>query len=161
MKLPSYTINLLVFVIIVAGIRAWQQRDMVSGTAPALHGITVSGLPYELPTHPAKPMLVHFWGSWCPICRAEQGTISDIARDQNVISVAMQSGKTEEVVRYMQQQGLTFPAINDADGIISRSWGVNALPASFIIGTDGKIRFIEVGYTTSLGLKLRLWLAGM
>ena len=154
-----YVINILVFVVIIAGVRLWQHRDMVSGAAPVLHGTTITGLPYELSTHPQKPVLVYFWGSWCPICRAEQGTIADIAHDQNVISVAMQSGKQEEVVRHMQQQGLEFPAINDPDGIISKSWGVNAVPASFIIGTDGKIRFIEVGYTTSIGLKLRLWLA--
>jgi thiol-disulfide isomerase/thioredoxin len=160
-KWRGYVINLLLFVVIVAGIRVWQQRDMVSGVAPALHGITLAGLPYELPTHPTQPVLVHFWGSWCPICRAEQNTIADIAHDHpNVISIAMQSGRQEDVVRYMREQGLSFPVVNDPDGSIAKTWGVNAVPASFIIGTDGKIRFIEVGYTTSVGFKVRLWLAG-
>jgi hypothetical protein len=38
---------------------------------------------------------------------------------------------------------------------------VHAVPASFIIAADGQIRFVEVGYTTGMGLRLRLWLAGM
>jgi len=33
------------------------------------------------------------------------------------------------------------------------------VPASFIVDTDGKIRYVEIGYTTGIGLRLRLWLA--
>ena len=147
---------------LVVGIRTWQQRDIVSGTAPPLQGVTLAGTSYKLPAHPAKPVLVHFWATWCPICRTEQGAIDAIAHDHpEVITVAMQSGKQEDVIRFMQQQGLTFPALNDTDGSISHAWGVNAVPASFIISPDGKIHFVEVGYTTGFGLRLRLWLAGL
>ncbi len=144
------------------GIRAWQQRDMVSGVAPDLQGITLAGQPYRLPVHPAKPVLVHFWATWCPICRTEQGSITSIAHDDpNVITIAMQSGKPEEVARYMREQGIVFPVVNDPDGSLSNAWGVHAVPASFIIAPDGQIRFVEVGYTTGIGLRLRLWLAGV
>jgi peroxiredoxin len=73
----------------------------------------------------------------------------------------MQSGTAIEVTRFMREQGLSFPALNDHDGSISHAWGVNAVPASFIISPDGKIRFVEVGYTTGIGLRFRLWLAGL
>jgi alkyl hydroperoxide reductase subunit AhpC len=33
------------------------------------------------------------------------------------------------------------------------------VPASFIVDTDGKIRHVEIGYTTGAGLRFRLWLA--
>ena len=154
--------EVLLFIAVVAAIRGWQQRDMISGAAPALQGITLAGQPYKLQAHPAHPVLVHFWATWCPVCRAEQGSIAAIAQDNpDVVSIAMQSGKADEVVRYMREQGIAFPALNDADGSISAAWGVHAVPASFIIGPDGQIRFVEVGYTTSLGLRLRLWLAGI
>ncbi len=161
-RFKKWAVEVLVFVIVVAGIRAWQQRDMVSGIAPPLQGITLAGLPYELPAHPDKPVLVHFWATWCPICRTEQGAIQAIAHDHpQVITVAMQSGTAIEVTRFMREQGLSFPALNDRDGSISHAWGVNAVPASFIISPDGKIRFVEVGYTTGIGLRFRLWLAGL
>jgi peroxiredoxin len=159
-KWRGYALNVLVFVILVAGIRIWQQRDMVSGTAPALQGLTLAGMPYKLPAHPEKPVLVHFWATWCPICRAEQGSIAAIAHDHlGTITVAMQSGSTEQVARHMREQGIDFPVVNDQDGKLSGAWGVHAVPASFIIAPDGRIRFVEVGYTTGIGLRLRLWLA--
>jgi peroxiredoxin len=158
----NLAINLLVFIVVMAGIRFWQQRDIASGPAPALQGTTLAGQPYKLPAHPVRPVLVHFWAAWCPICRTEQGAITAIAHDDpNVITIAMQSGKPEEVTRYMREQEIAFPVLNDADGSIAASWGVHAVPASFIISPDGQIKFVEVGYTTGIGLRLRLWLAGL
>ena len=161
-KWRGYVLNVLVFVILVAGIRIWQQRDMVSGAAPALQGVTLAGVPYTLQAHPDKPVLVHFWATWCPICRAEQDSIAAIAHDHpDMITVAMQSGSAEQVARHMREQGTDFPVVNDQDGKLSSAWGVHAVPASFIIAPDGRIRFVEVGYTTGIGLRLRLWLAGL
>lgn len=161
-KWRGYAINALLFIVVIAGIRMWQQRDMVSGAASVLQGSTLAGMAYQLPAHPEHPVLVHFWASWCPICKAEQSAINEIARDDSsVITVAMQSGKPEEVVKHMQEQGLSFSVVNDPDGLISNAWGVHAVPASFVISTDGKIRFVEVGYTTGIGLRLRLWLANL
>jgi peroxiredoxin len=158
----GYAVNVLLFVFAIVAIRAWQQRDMVSGSAPQLQGTTLAAYPYTLSAHPAHPVLVHFWATWCSICRTEQNSIAAIAHDEpEVITVAMQSGKQEEVVRYMHEQGISFPVVNDADGRIASAWGVHAVPASFIIDRNGQIRFVEVGYTTEIGIRVRLWLAGM
>ena len=157
-----YAINAVLIIAVVAGMRAWQQRDMVSDIAPELKGVTLNHQHFELPAQPATPTLVHFWATWCPICRTEQGNIVAIARDYpNTITVAMNSGLNNEVKRYMQEQGIAFPTVNDPDGSISEVWGVHAVPASFIIAPDGKIRFVEVGYTTEIGLRMRLWWAGV
>lgn len=154
-------LELLLFIVIIMGVRAWQQRDIVKGVAPPLSGSLLDGKPFVLAANPAQPVLVHFWATWCPICRAEQGSIESLAQDNpNVITVAMQSGNSAAVQQYMGEQGVSFPVVNDEAGQISASWGVNAVPASFIVDRDGKIRYVEIGYTTGVGLRLRLWLAG-
>lgn len=150
----------LIVIVIIFGVRTWQQRDMVKGVAPPLAGQLLDGKPFVLPVKPSQPILVHFWATWCPICKAEQDTIASLAQDNtNVITVAMQSGKGSAVQQFMSEQGISFPVINDADGQLSAMWGVGAVPASFVIDTDGKIRHLEVGYTTGWGLRFRLWLA--
>ncbi len=155
-------LEVLLFIILIMGVRAWQQRDIVEGLAPPLNGVLLDGKSFVLPVKPAQPVLVYFWASWCPICRATQGSIESLARDNpNVITVAMQSGNSGAVQQYMREQGVSFPVINDAEGQVSAAWGVQAVPASFIIDTDGKIRFVEIGYTSEIGLRLRLWLAGL
>jgi peroxiredoxin len=156
------TFHLLLLIALIAGIRAWQQRDMANGNAPPLQGSLLDGSTYALPARPGEQVLVHFWATWCSICRAEQDSIAAIAQyHPNTITVAMQSGSDAEVAKHVSVQGLRFPVLNDTDGSISSVWGVHAVPASFIINPDGQIRFVEVGYTTALGLRFRLWLAGV
>ena len=151
--------EILFIVALVVGIRAWQQRDIPAGPAPALRGELLDGKPFMTP-RPGSPLLVHFWAIWCPVCRTEQASIQDLARDNpNVVTVAMQSGSNAEVEKFMRSQALDFRVLNDPYGRLAASWGVHAVPASFIVDTDGSIRFVEFGYTTEIGLRLRLWLA--
>ncbi len=152
-------VEALVLVALVAGVRAWQHRDVVSGTAPSLRGALIDGTPYALSSAPSQPVLVHFWATWCQICGVEQGVIENISHDHAIITVAMQSGGRDEVAGYLRDQHLSFPVLNDPDGQISAAWGVHAVPTSFVVDRSGKIRFVEIGYSTSLGLQLRLWLA--
>jgi thiol-disulfide isomerase/thioredoxin len=147
--------------LLILGIRAWQQRDLVTGPAPELAGVGLDGKPVSLLSLRGRPVLVHFWATWCPVCRAEQGSIDALAREYPTVTVAMQSGNAQAVGRHLQNEALRFPVINDPDGVIAGQWGVRAVPASFVVDADGQIRFVEIGYTTGIGLRLRLWLAGL
>ena len=151
--------EIVVIVVLILVVRAWQQRDVASGLAPALAGQLLDGRQYVLAPSAGQPVLVHFWATWCPICRLEQGSIESLARDYPTITVAMQSGDALSVEQHLKREGLHFPVINDPDGRVAASWGVRAVPASFIVDAAGRIRFVEIGYTTYLGLRLRLRLA--
>ena len=103
-------IEAMLIAALIIGIRTWQQRDIVSGPATSLAGTLQDGKSFTLAAKPAQPVLVHFWATWCPICRAEQSTIAAIAHgNANVITVAMQSGSRDEVVKYLSEQKLNFP----------------------------------------------------
>lgn len=154
-------LQLLLLVAIIAGIRFWQQRDMVRGAAPPLSGVLLDGKSVTSPMRDGQPLLVHFWATWCPICSAEQGSIESLSKDYPTLTIAMQSGSDAEVLQHLRKENLSFAVQNDPDSIISRQWGVRAVPASFVIDAHGRIRFAEVGYTTGIGLRLRLWWAGL
>lgn len=149
----------LLVVLLLAGVRAWQQRGAASGPAPALAGELLDGSAYSLAAAQSRPVLVHFWATWCAICRAEQGSIDAVAREHPVVTVAMQSGSAADVRRHLHKESLRFAVLNDPEGVIAARWGVRSVPSSFIVDAQGQVRFLEVGYTTGIGLRLRLWWA--
>ncbi|WP_345972072.1 protein disulfide oxidoreductase [Sulfurimonas diazotrophicus] len=117
------------------------------------------GLAYDSSVQPDKPYILHFWATWCPVCHAEAGNIDVLAKDEKVITVAVKSGGLEKIGEYMKANGLSFPVINDQNGAIAEAFKIGVFPTTIIVDRDGKVFWAESGYTTTWGLKLRLWLA--
>ncbi|MFZ5482914.1 MAG: protein disulfide oxidoreductase [Pseudomonadota bacterium] len=144
-------------------IQAWQQRDVPAGPAPEFMGILADGSPISLTEwrlrHPGRAMGLHFWAEWCPICATEESSISALMADYPVLTVAMQSGPAPQVAAYLAKQGLPWPAVVDADGQISRRYGLKGVPALVVIDPAGQIRSVSTSYTTSIGMRIRLWWA--
>lgn len=146
---------------VVFAVRAYQQRDAVSGVAPAFEARALDGTPVALADYRGKPVLVHFWASWCGVCRASQSNFDAVARDWPVLSVASHSGSAAQVAAYVEQHGIEPRVVVDASSALAKRFGVSAFPTSFVLDADGKIRHVEVGYTTEAGLRARLWLASL
>ncbi len=158
-KLRGWLIDALLIVAIFVGIQFWMQRGMAQGDAPDFKTILTGGQAVELSDYRGSPLLLHFWASWCPYCNFEQGSITDLAKDSQVLTVAFQSGDRTEVIAFMEKKGIQkWPVISDEDGKLAQSYGVSAVPSTFIIDGKGKIRFKTAGLTSKWGLQLRLWL---
>ncbi|MEN8213079.1 MAG: protein disulfide oxidoreductase [Pseudomonadota bacterium] len=149
----------IVILAIIAGVNLWRTRDMVSGAAPSLAAVTLDGEHFDLKTFSGKPLFVHFWAEWCPICAFEEETIQSLSEEYELISVALSSGNDETLRNYMRESGLDFQVINDGDGQFAADWGVMAVPATFVIDAAGEIRFTEMGYSSKIGLVFRHWIA--
>jgi len=154
-------IQLTLLVIVYIGLQVWQSRNAMTGQAPPINAILLSGEQVSLADYKGKPILVHFWASWCPVCRFEEANISAIAEDHAVLTFASQSGGANEVRTYSKQRDLRFPIIEDELGEWAQLYGVRGYPSSFIIAADGSIYDVEVGYSSEWGLRLRLFLAGL
>lgn len=153
--------ELLVLLALLLAVEAFLTRDAARGPAPALSATLADGRPFALEQLRGRPALVYFWGTWCPVCRTEQGAIDALATDVPLLTVALQSGPPAEVNAYLDRHGLHWATVADEDGRIARQWGVVGVPAVFVLDGDGDIRFVTRGYTTGLGLRLRLWWAGL
>jgi len=103
-----------------------------------------------------KPLLLHFWATWCPTCKLEASTISMLSKDYEVLSIAVNSGSDTSLKNYMKEQGLNFKVLNDQEGTFAKSFDVQAYPTTFIYNKEGELAFSEVGYTTYAGFLLRL-----
>jgi len=152
-------LEVVVLVAIYFTAKSYVQRNLVSGAAPEISASFIDGSPIQLAQYRGKPLLLHFWATWCSICRLEQSSIQSLSHSYQVVTIAMQSGEGQKVQEFMRQESLNFPAIADAGGEISQLYGVNAVPTSFILDSNGKIKFTETGFSSEWGLRLRLWLA--
>jgi len=141
--------------------RAFVDRELAGGTAPEIQSATVDGKAFELSQFEGKPALIYFWASWCSICKAMRHSIDAIADDYPVMTLALQSGDAAEVKRFMKTQRISIPVVPDPDGVIGRRFGIHGVPAAFVLGPDGAIRFATTDYTSEPGLRVRLWLAGI
>ena len=163
----SHALTLLLLVLLYAAIQAWQTRNLARGLAPSFSAPSAdlrnaSGL-VDLDawrkTHVGQAVALHFWAEWCPICRAEEHSISRVQRDWPLLGVAMQSGDAARVQSVLRTRQLDWLTAVDADGKIARRYGLQSVPAFVVVDAQGRIRFAEVGYTSEVGMRLRLWWA--
>ena len=156
-KIIGIVLQVLLLVAVYFSLRAWKSKDFIEGAAPVINATTLQGEPFDLRAHRSKPVLVHFWATWCHICQFENSNIVNIAKDYDVITLASWSESAAQVKAYLQKEKLDFPVIVDEDGEWAKVYGVRGVPASFVIDKAGVIQFIETGYTSEIGLRLRLW----
>ncbi len=105
-----------------------------------------------------KPILIHFWATWCPTCKLEASNIQRISQNYEVLTIAVNSGSNKDIKKYMKERGLSFRFINDADGYFATKFNISAYPTTFIYDKDKNLVFSDVGYTSTLGLYARmLW----
>jgi len=155
----KWPLEILFFVLLYFILRGFMQGDVIAGKAPDIQATTIEQQAFKLHTASPKPVLVHFWATWCGICRLEQDSIEALSKDYNVITIAMQSGSDEEVKAYLKENKLSFKVINDVDGEFVQDYGISGVPASFIVNSENDINFSEVGFTSGWGLRFRLWLS--
>ncbi len=112
---------------------------------------------YTIPTD--KPILIHFWASWCPICEFEAPNIEEVSKDYEVITIAVQSGSDEAIQRYLDEHKLKFKVVNDEDGFYFQKFNIKVFPTTLIYDKNKNLKFSEVGFTTTAGLYARLILS--
>lgn len=160
-----YAIEAAIFIAVLLAIQAWQARDVPAGPAPAFEAALADGSHSSFAAwrvaHAGKVTGLYFWADWCPICKAQEGSIESLRQDWPVLTVAMQSGDTPAVAKVLATRELDWQTAIDNDGRIAASYGLRGVPAFVVIAPDGSIRSVAVGYTTEVGMRLRLWWAAL
>lgn len=103
-----------------------------------------------------RPLIIHFWATWCPTCKFEASNIEKISKDYEVITIAVQSGSKKDIEKYLEDNDLTFRVVNDLNGYYFKKFNIKAFPTTLIFDKNKNMKFSEVGYTTTLGLYSRM-----
>jgi len=102
------------------------------------------------------PTIVHFWATWCPTCKLEAPNLESLRSTCNVVTIAVNSGSNELIHTFMKERDLGYRVINDKNGDLAKKFGVEVYPTTFIYDSNGTLKFSEVGYSTTIGLKARV-----
>jgi len=130
--------------------------ELTNGSLPRIEATLIDGSSFKSKETEGRALVVHFWATWCPTCKAEASNIQALSEEYEVLTIAVNSGSDDALRRYMQQNGYRFRVLNDAEGQWAARFNVEVFPTTFIFDAKGELRFTEVGYTTTLGLKGRL-----
>jgi len=147
----------LLLIAVFIGIQVWQSLGVIKGQAPIILDQSLEGNEIDLRQYQSKPVVIYFWAEWCPICKYETPVINELAKNYQVISVVTFAENKQGIVQYLKDESIDMPVIYDENNEWARLYNVNAVPMSFIIDAKGNVRFVEKGFTSSIGLRLRLW----
>ena len=153
-------ITAVMIFVVANAISFFRSPDITDKNLPVINTLLTDQELYSTLDYTGKPLLIHFWATWCPTCKLEAANIQSLSQEHNVLTIAVKSGSDEKITSYLKENSLDFKVINDSQGLLSEHFSVPAFPTTFIYDQEGKLSFTEVGYTSTWGLYLRMWWAG-
>ena len=112
---------------------------------------TLDGESMKLSDLRGKAVLVNFWATWCPPCRAEMPSFEKAYHDyeeQGFVIVAVNAtaqDNANDVEAFIKEFGLSFPVVLDKDGAVNQLYQVRSLPTSFFVDKEGVINEVVIG----------------
>jgi cytochrome c biogenesis protein CcmG, thiol:disulfide interchange protein DsbE len=124
-------------------------KPWAGGATPALELADLQGTKHTLAGYRGKVVLINFWATWCEPCREEMPSIERLRaslQGRPFVVLAVNLAEPESRIRkFLEAVPVGFPVLLDRDTKTSRAWQAKLLPATYIVGPDGRIRYRHVG----------------
>lgn len=121
----------------------------IGKTAPDFTLQTLDGETTSLKDYRGQRVIVNFWATWCPPCRAEIPDFQKLYENEEVEILAVNMTETEDSVEYVQQFvsdfGMTFPVLMDEGSVVTDQFQIRAYPTSLMIDSKGVVQYSALG----------------
>ena len=140
----------LVLGLVTAGCSSDSEQGVNLGNlAPDFHLEDLDGQAVSLEDLRGSPVLINFWGTWCPPCRDEMPYIQEVHEewsDKGLMILAVHLGSDlSEVKDFTQEYNLTFTILLDAEREVALKYGIQYTPTTFFLDKDGRIQDKIIG----------------
>lgn len=134
-------------------------HPLLGQEAPKFETVNPSGEPVDLAKYLGKNVIMlDFWATWCGPCVAAMPEVDGVAKkfaDKGVVFYAVNLGDDVETVKqFLTDKGFEVPVAMDADGKIGGLYMAEAIPQTVLIGKDGKVQAVHVGFSQNLAEEL-------
>jgi len=113
----------------------------------------LDGKEYKLSNFRGKVVVLDFWATWCPPCRASLPFFENIHKkykDKGLVVVGVSVDMSDRVVKkFVESKGLTYLILLDKDNLVSDLYNVFSIPTTIIIDKNGNIVTKKVGFNKS------------
>jgi len=117
--------------------------------APGFELTAADGSTFRFDDMRGKPVVVNFWATWCPPCRAEMPSMQRAwqqVREEGIGVVAINVGEDRETIeQFTSEVPVDFPLPMDTDSEVVQSWPVRGLPTTFVVDPEGRLVYRAEG----------------
>lgn len=122
-----------------------EKTAAASMKAPGFTLADLNGETVELDDFSGKPVLVVFWATWCPHCKAEIPKLKEIHAENSdadfkILALSVDDNP-EKLKKFAAENGIEYTILSDSDTSIATSYGVVGIPAHFVIDSEGNKYF--------------------
>ncbi len=167
-KMISWINQGLIFVGIFLAITWWQQKDMLrissDALAPSFSLVDMTGNIVQFdPATQQQKTLVYFFAPWCGVCHISINNMESIKKSSdgkiNFYAIALDWQSKQEVEFFLTDHNLTMPVLLGTRETLEK-FKIGGFPSYYVIDHSGILQSKDMGYTTELGMRVRLGLAG-